>query len=176
VTLGDFVVANRTGSATGTGPVQVNAGRIGGAGTISGVLTIGNTSGSAATLIPAIGSNKQVTTTVNSALTLNGGATYGYGVSTTRSSADKVVANGVTINSSASFAFHSSGNVALASGTAFTAIDNTAATPIVGAFANLAQGATITAGSNTFVASYTGGDGNDLTLTVQKRFASRAKL
>jgi hypothetical protein len=48
----------------------------------------------------------------------------------------------------------------------FTVIDNTAATPIAGTFANLADGSTITIGSNTFQAGYEGGDGNDLTLTV----------
>lgn len=42
----------------------------------------------------------------------------------------------------------------------------TAATPISGVFANLADGSTITAGSNTLQVSYEGGDGNDLTLTV----------
>ena len=45
-------------------------------------------------------------------------------------------------------------------------ISNTAATPISGTFANLANGSTFTVGNNTFQASYEGGDGNDLTLTV----------
>ena len=38
--------------------------------------------------------------------------------------------------------------------------------PISGVFANLPDGSTLTAGSNTLQVSYTGGDGNDLTLTV----------
>ena len=54
----------------------------------------------------------------------------------------------------------------LALGTIFTAIDNTATTPIVGTFANLADGSTIIVGSNIFQADYEGGDGNDLALTV----------
>ena len=33
-------------------------------------------------------------------------------------------------------------------------------------FVNLADGSTFTVGSNTFQASYEGGNGNDLTLTV----------
>ncbi len=45
-------------------------------------------------------------------------------------------------------------------------ISNTAATPISGTFANLADGSTLTAGHNKFQVSYSGGDGNDLTLTV----------
>ena len=39
--------------------------------------------------------------------------------------------------------------------------------PIAGTFANLPDGATIKIGNNTFQANYEGGDGNDLTLTVQ---------
>ena len=53
-----------------------------------------------------------------------------------------------------------------ASGTVFTAISNTAAGPIAGAFSNLPDDSTITIGNNSFQANYQGGDGNDLTLTV----------
>jgi len=38
---------------------------------------------------------------------------------------------------------------------------------ISGTFGNLADGSTLTAGRNNLLVSYTGGDGNDLTLTVQ---------
>jgi hypothetical protein len=51
-------------------------------------------------------------------------------------------------------------------GTVLTLINNTAATPISGVFSNLADGATITVGSNIFRANYESGDGNDLTLTI----------
>jgi hypothetical protein len=54
----------------------------------------------------------------------------------------------------------------LPTGTVFNVIDNTAAAPIASTFANLPDGSTITIGNTTFQASYTGGDGNDLTLTV----------
>jgi hypothetical protein len=54
----------------------------------------------------------------------------------------------------------------LPAGTIYKVIDNTAATPITGTFANLPDGAILTVGSNTFNVSYEGGDGNDLTLTV----------
>ena len=56
--------------------------------------------------------------------------------------------------------------VRLRVGTTFTAISNTAATPIAGTFANLPDGSIITTKGNKFPASYEGGDGNDLTLTV----------
>ena len=45
-------------------------------------------------------------------------------------------------------------------------ISNTAATPISGTFANLADGSTFTAGRNSFQVNYEGGGGNDLTLSV----------
>jgi len=51
-------------------------------------------------------------------------------------------------------------------GAVFEKTDNTAATQITGPFINLADGSTFTGGSNTFQASYEGGDGYDLTLTV----------
>ncbi len=54
----------------------------------------------------------------------------------------------------------------LPTGTVFTAIRNTSTTPISGTFANLPDGSTIFAGGKNFRVSYSGGDGNDLTLTV----------
>ena len=79
---------------------------------------------------------------------------------------NKVIANGVTINSGAQFFLVDSHTFVLPSGTVFTVIGNTAATPIVGTFSNLADGSTFTVNANTFQVSYQGGDGNDLTLTV----------
>jgi hypothetical protein len=51
-------------------------------------------------------------------------------------------------------------------GSTFTVISNTAAIPIAGNFANLPGGSIITIHGNNLQASYEGGDGNDLTLTV----------
>ena len=78
------------------------------------------------------------------------------------------VANGVTIDSGAQFNFVAAGNKILTAGKKFVAISNTAATPISGTFANLPDGSTFTVNGNTFQASYEGGDGNDLTLTVMQ--------
>jgi hypothetical protein len=72
----------------------------------------------------------------------------------------------VTIESGAQFNFKTVANMKLTAGTVFTAVSNTAATPISGTFANLADGSTFTAGRNKYQVSYSGGDGNDLTLTV----------
>ena len=51
-------------------------------------------------------------------------------------------------------------------GTILTVISNTSATPISGTFNNLVDGAILTVSGNNLQASYHGGDGNDLTLTV----------
>jgi hypothetical protein len=76
------------------------------------------------------------------------------------------VANGVSIENQDQFTLATVSNVSLPIGQVFVAISNTAATPISGTFGNLPDGATITAGRNTFQANYEGGDGNDFTLTV----------
>ena len=47
-----------------------------------------------------------------------------------------------------------------------TVIDNPSAAPIGGTFANVSDGSTLTVGVNKVQMSYSGGDGNDLTLTV----------
>jgi hypothetical protein len=77
-----------------------------------------------------------------------------------------VIAPGVTINSGAQISIDDLGTFALTAGTVFTVINNTAATPIAWTFSNLADNSTLTVGGNTYQASYEGGDGNDLTLTV----------
>jgi hypothetical protein len=75
----------------------------------------------------------------------------------------------VTISNIAQFVFTDHGTSTLLSGTPFTLISNTApaATPISGTFSNLGDGAIFTNGANSYLVSYHGGDGNDLTLTVQ---------
>ena len=47
-----------------------------------------------------------------------------------------------------------------------TVIKNTAPTPIAGTFSNLPDGGIVTVNGNNLQASYSGGDGNDLALTV----------
>jgi len=51
-------------------------------------------------------------------------------------------------------------------GQVFTGISNTAATPIAGSFHNLPEGEILIVNGSKLQASYEGGDGNDLTLTV----------
>ena len=78
VSGGVLNVANRRGSATGTGALQVNTGTLGGRGIVSGATTIGIGSGAGAFLAPAVGSSKQTVLTIQSALTLKADATYTY--------------------------------------------------------------------------------------------------
>ena len=81
------------------------------------------------------------------------------------SSADEVAAKNVQILG-AQIVLADGGSTPLSPGTVFTVISNTAASPIVGTFANLPDGAIMTVNGNNYQASYEGGDGNDLTLTV----------
>ncbi len=167
ITAGALVVAGNV-TPTGTGPVKVNAGTLGGSGTISGAVTIGTGSGAGAFLAPAHGGNKQLTLTLQSSLTFNADATYSYTFKArrNRSKTDKVVANGVTINSGAMINLSGTTQGPLTQGTMLTLIKNTAATPIAGTFSNLPDGGIVNVNGNNLQASYSGGDGNDLTLTV----------
>ena len=165
---GVLLVMNQSGSATGTGAVQVNSGTLGGSGIISGTATIGSSGGSSAFLAPAATTGKQMTLHLAGALTFKRGGTYTWTISSNRQEvlSDEVVANGVTIESGARFTVVPTVHGSLSQGTIFTVISNTAATPIAGTFANLADGITLDFGPNHLMVSYEGGDGNDLTFTV----------
>ena len=158
---------NNNGSATGSGAVQVNTGTLGGKGIVAGPTTIGSGSGAGAFLAPAVGSNKQTTLTLQSALTLNSDATYTciFKAKQSKARTDKVIANGVTINS-ATITLSGQTQGSLKRGLTLTVINNTSANPISGTFSNLPDGAIVTVNGNNLQASYSGGDGNDLTLTV----------
>ena len=165
VNQGTLVVSNTSGFGAG-GPIQVNTGTLGGSGTVLGPVTI---AGRGAFLAPAHGTNQLATFTIQNPLTLKSGANYKYGIKANgnRIQADKVVAGGVTIESGATFSLRATIQGEPAPGTTLVAISNTSAAPIAGSFTNLPDGGLITAGGTTFRADYEGGDGNDLTLTVQ---------
>ncbi len=163
VSAGVLLASNKTGSATGTGNVAVNGGTLGGGGIIAEPVTVGTGSNSGAILQPGFGTNKKVTLTIQGLLTFNADATYSF---TLKNKKAEIAANGVTIISGAQFAM-TGPRKKLRPGITATMISNTSATPINGTFTNLPAGGTITVGNNTFKANYEGGDGNDLTLTVQ---------
>ena len=158
---------NEAGSATGTGSVNVNSGTLGGKGIIAGVATVGTGSGAGAFLQPSVGSKQPLTLSLSNSLTCKADSTYTCQLNTQKRTADEVIAQGVTIATGAQFALQAVGNKKLPGGTVFTILSNTSATPISGTFANLPDGSTLTAGRNKLNVSYTGGDGNNLTLTVQ---------
>ncbi len=166
VSKGTLLVTNRTGSATGTGAVQVNKGTLGGTGIITGAVTVGTGRSSGAILLPGKSATTPGILTINSALTFNSRSTYKCVLNRSTVKASKATALGVTINSGASFSFVDVGTGTLTVGTVFTVINNTSANPISGTFSNLANGSVFTSNGNNFQASYTGGTGNDLTLTV----------
>ncbi len=149
----------------GTGAVQVKSGALGGAGTIAGAVTVGTgTPGNGAFLTPGESFTRPGVLTILSSLTFNSDGFLNVGLAKNLV-VGEVVANGVTINSGASFAFFNNRGVSVPVGTVLTLINNTAATPIAGVFDNLPDGLVFTDHSNTFEVSYEGGDGNDLTLT-----------
>jgi hypothetical protein len=148
--------------------VTVGGGTLGGKGIVSGAVTIGTGSGSGAFLAPAGGTNVQAALTIASTLTFNADATYActFRANRNRSKANKVIASGVIINSGATIALIGQTTGALTQGLVLTLINNTSPTPISGTFSNLPDGGILTINRNNFQASYEGGDGNDLTLTV----------
>jgi len=167
VNAGVLQATNTTGSATGSGAVSVSRGTLGGSGIIFGPVTIGSGSGRGAFLAPGVGSKNQVTLTLQNNLTLQADATYTYSFKARnkQTQTDLVIANGVTING-ATIKLKGKVQGTVTPGMVLTVIRNTSANPISGTFSNLADGAIVAVNGNNLQASYTGGDGNDLTLTV----------
>jgi hypothetical protein len=163
--LGGIIANNATGSATGPGPVHVNKDTLGGTGIIAGAVTIGTGTGPKAYLEPSV-ATKGATLTIQSLLTFMRDGSYTYRVNTSNATADKVIANGVTIQPGAQFRLNAVANHRLPIGTVFVSLSNTSASPISGNFSNFPEGSTIISGRNTYQATYAGGDGNDMTLTV----------
>ena len=163
---GSVLVNNISGSATGTGDVQVNSGTFGGAGTVTGPVVIGSGAGSGAVLSPGPNTNLVGILTLLGTLTFRSDGTLDIQLDSTGVKVDDVINYGATIDSGAQIVVSDVGSSTLAPGTSLTIIDDRGTGGIVGTFSNLPDGGTLTVGSNTFVADYEGGDGNDLTLTV----------
>jgi hypothetical protein len=128
---------------------------------------VGRGSGTGAFLAPAAGTTVPGTLTIQGALTFNADATYTctFKANPNRAKTDTVIADGVTINSGAMIELIGNITGALSQGFVLTLISTTSANPISGTFSNLPDGSIVTIDGNNFQASYSGGDGNDLTLT-----------
>jgi hypothetical protein len=162
-----FADADGTGRG-GFGAVGVQQGTFGGNGTLIGYAVIGDGIGSGdAFLVPGLTRKDSAVLTITSTLRFEADGVYNCSFDFRRSTADQVVANGVTIDSGAIFSIIPASMGTIPVGATFIIIDNTSPTThINGTFNNLADGGTITAGGTNFQANYEGGDGNDLTLTV----------
>ena len=162
---GGLVALSDAGSMTGSGPVQVNqTGVLAGGGTIGGSVTIGP----GAVLSPSYNVRRRVgrTLTIEGSLTLAADSIFhcnylGYRL-------DSVSANGISIEPNVQLELVAREPRRSAAGAVYTILNNTSAAPINGTFANLPDGITFFERGNVIQASYEGGDGNDLTLTVLK--------
>ncbi|MFN3409172.1 MAG: beta strand repeat-containing protein [Limisphaerales bacterium] len=143
VLTGTLTVANdATLSGTGTVPPFTSAGSVRPAGTGVGVLTV-----SSGTAVFSAGSSLQVN--------LNGGAP-GTEYDQLRVSSPPNLA-GASLNVVPGFT--------ATNGQVFVIITNTGAAAFTTTFTNLPEGGTVSAGGQFFEISYTGGNGNDVTLT-----------
>jgi len=167
VSDGVLRVSSPAGSGTGTGPVNVNGGSLGGTGMIAGEVTIAK----GAVLSPSAGTTGIHLTnhklTIRGPLIFDSGSIYSYRLILGQPViADEVSANGAAITQKAHFVIAAKFHQRLSRGTVFTALDNTSDNPIAGTFINLPDGAIVNVNGNNLQASYEGGDGNDLTLTA----------
>ncbi len=113
-----------------------------GSGSAGGNVTIGDGLGGADTFIAP--GNSAGTFTVGGSLSLLSDATFVFELNSTNGSTDKIVANGVTLDSSAFFSFNDIGlGTGVIDGQVFTLIDNTSGSAISGQFANLTNGSSI---------------------------------
>ena len=130
----------------------------GGTGSTTGSLTLN----SGSTLAP--GHDGIGTFTTSAGIALNS-ATYALEFNSTLGTFDLMVAGDVAL-SDATLTLTDLGSGALAPGAIFTIVENTGENSVSGAFLGLAEGDTLGAGGHNFTISYTGGTGNDITLTV----------
>jgi len=109
VSAGMILASNRSGSATGTGSVNVNAGTLGGKGIIQGTVTIGTGAGAGAFLAPSSGSNQPVALTIKKTLTFKADSTYSYKLNINNARADQVISKGVQFKAGRSLVSNRSG-------------------------------------------------------------------
>jgi autotransporter-associated beta strand protein len=159
---GGTLLVNNT---AGSGAVTVNntGSTLGGIGTISGAVTVN----AGANIAPGNGGNN--TAILNTgALTLASTSNFRVDVNGTTAGSGydrlNVATGGVTITGSNVVV---TVGTTLAVGQTFTILSKVAAGAITGTFAGIPQGGTVVGSNGTvFSVSYTGGDGNDIVLTV----------
>lgn len=136
-----------SGTNTYTGATTVSSGRL----IVSGTFT-SNITANGGTLVP----NNTPATTGN--LTLNSGANL-----EARPGTDTLtIGNNVTLAGNLNLI----ADPGIPTGTTFTIVNKTSAGAVSGTFASKPQGSTFTTSGYTWQISYTGGDGNDVTVTT----------
>ncbi|GAB3753440.1 putative Ig domain-containing protein [Spirosoma pomorum] len=143
-------------------PVSVTGGTLAGMGSTTAAVSIG------ANGFIAPG-NSVGTFTTTSVLSLTNGATYQLELNSSTSTADKLVANGVSLNGANLVAADLGNASSLPVGMTYVIIDNTSGSAVSGTFAGLAEGSFVTIGSIRFQITYQGGTGNDVALTVSQQ-------
>lgn len=173
-----------TGTNTYTGSTAVNAGSliigVAGSGSITSNVTVnsgallggsGSTSGNVA--VAAGGKiapgDSAGTFVIGGTLSLATDSVYQFELDGSAATADKIVANGITISAGADFSFSLLGGTSgLNIGDTFTLLDNSASGDIGGTFGNLDAGGSFDAGGGLIfsVSGNNGSYGNDLVLEV----------
>jgi autotransporter-associated beta strand protein len=163
---GPTTVNGGTLRLTGTidSPVTVNSG-----GTFSGTGTTSNTLATpAAVSVNSGGTLAPGTTGIGTlhtgAATFASGSTYAPELDT--AAADDLDVTGTVALGGATLNASLLGSYVFTPGTVHTILTNDGSDPIGGTFSGLAQGTAFTVGGHAFTISYTGGTGNDLTLTA----------
>ena len=136
-------------------------------GSVSGAGSVGKVFGLAGSILP--GDTVGALTTNN--LSLNSLTTLGIGIVTIPSGTnDSLIVNGSVLlnNSVLSVSVTLPATQILSVGNSFTILKNDGTDLINGTFLNQPQGSLYTFGNYTFQISYTGGTGNDVTLTVTR--------
>ncbi len=148
-----------TGTVAGATSVASGA-SLAGTGTLTGLVTVA----SGGTLTP--GSSNASMLTLSGGLTLNSGATLTAQANgtTVGSGYDQLDVTGAVDLSGATLSFAL--GYTPAAGDVFILINNDSTDAVTGTFTGLAEGSTVTVGSQTLRVSYLGNTGNDVTLTV----------
>ena len=166
-----------TGANTYTGATVVNAGTLEVAGvqpasavtltggTLGGAGAVGPVTATGGTVAPGVGLSATPKTFSTGNLAL-GASTYAPLIVGTAGGAADLVAVTGTVNLTGSTLTPTRTGVPVTVGKALVILSNDGVDAVVGTFAGLPQGATVTVGGQFFRVSYTGGDGNDVTLTA----------
>jgi autotransporter-associated beta strand protein len=140
--------------------------------------TLGGTGSSSSALIASPGSTVApgvtIGTLATAAATLPAGSTLAIQIDSATDTADKLVASGAVDITGATASFSEIGSGIVPAGTKLVILDYTGQT-LTGTFAGIAEGATVTAGSNTFTLSYSDASRITLTSTTVDPFASWAE-